>query len=254
MSYYTIKPSNRVGNANQSMFGQGQNPDPMKPLMTTGGFRTRELNPNELSSNQLNQITDENGAYIQRARAAGLNQANSRGLTNSSMAAGAAQGAAIDAAMPMAMQQAGAYTNIGDRNMDAENTYLLKQGDWDSADRINQNNNATSMSIAGMTEKERQRQFDLGQAEDARRYNQNFADSQSRYNTDWDREQQATETANRNARNNYIGSGIMNTIFSDPSLWRDGPGAMGMANYFATNFGSLWDTTFSNPGSTPASP
>lgn len=243
MSYYTIKPSNRVGNASQSMYGQGQNPDPMRPLMQPeGGFRTRDVNPNELSSNQLNQITDENGAYIQRARNSGLAQANSRGLTNSSMAAGAAQGAAIDAAMPMAMQQAGAYTNVGDRNMAAENDYLLAQGGWNNASQIAQNSNATSLNIAGMNNEENRRQFDLGQAENTRRYDQGFGEDARRYDTDWTRQQERDATQNRNARNNFIASGIMNTVLSDPSLWRDGQGAMGFANFYGQNFGDLCDS------------
>ena len=241
MSYYNISPSNRVGS--NSVTGQNaQNPDPMRPLMTPGGFRTRDVDPNELSSNQLNAITDENGAYIQRARNAGLAQANSRGLLNSSMAAGAAQGAAIDAAMPMAMQQAGAYTNVGDRNMAAENDYLLAQGGWNNARDLNTANNSTSMSIAGMNNEENRRQFDLGQAENTRRYDQGFGEDARRYDTDWTRQQERDATQNTNARNNFIASGIMNTVFSDPSLWRDGQGAMGFANFYGQNFGDLWNS------------
>jgi len=240
MSYYTIRPSNRVSTGNGTMYGQNaQNPDPMRPLLQTpGGFRTRDVNPNELSSNQLNQITDENGAYIQRARNAGLAQANSRGLLNSSMAAGAAQGAAIDAAMPMAMQQAGAYTNVGDRNMDAENSYLLQRDALNNARNIADSSNATSLNIAGMENDERMRQFDEG----TRRYDQGYNEDLRRYDTDWTREQERDATANTNARNNYTFGRITDTIFSDPSIWRDGPGAIGFANYYGQNFGSLWDS------------
>ena len=242
MSYYSILPSQRVGNSNQSF--TGQNPDPMRPLqLPQGGFRTRDVNPDELSSNQMNSILDENGGYIQRARNAGLAQASARGLLNSSMSAGAAQGAAIDAAMPMAMQQAGAYTNVGDRNMDAENNYLLAQGGWNNALALNRANNSTSLNIAGMDNAERQRQFDT-----------TFGEGQRRYDIDWDREQQAAQTANQNARNNYIASGIMGTVFSDQSVWRDGPGAMGLANYYAQNFGSMWDNLFNPPAASTAQP
>ena len=235
MSYYSILPSQRAGYTGVSF--SGQNPDPMRPLQTPdGGFRTRDVNPDELSSNQLNAITDENGAYIQRARNAGLAQANSRGLLNSSMAAGAAHGAAIDAAMTLAMQQAGAYTNVGDRNMDAENAYLLRRGDWNNALALNRGDNNTSLQIAGMNTEENRRQFDTS-----------FGEGQRRYDIDWDREQQATETANRNARNNYTASTIMNTVFSDPSIWRDGPGAIGLAQYYGSNFGSVWDSIFNQP-------
>jgi hypothetical protein len=242
MSYYSILPSQRVG-TNNSTGQNAQNPDPMRPKqLPQGGFRTRDVDPNELSSNQMNDILDENGAYVQRARAAGLAQANSRGLLNSSMAAGAAHGAAIDAAMPMAQQQAGAYTNVGDRNMAAENDYLLAQGGWNNALALDRNRSNTSLQIAGMDNDERRRQFDTSFDENARRYD-----------TDWDREQQATATANQNARNNYIASGMINMITADPSIWRDGEGAMGLANYYASNFSSLWDNLF-NPSPANAAP
>ena len=232
MSYYSILPSQRVGTGRSFT---GQNPDPMRPKqLPNGGFRTRDVNPDELSSNQLETILDENGQYVQRARNAGVAQANSRGLLNSSMAAGAAHGAAIDAAMPMAMQQAAAYTNVGDRNMDAENRYLIEQGGWNNALALNRADNASRMELARM------------QAErDKDRFDQEFAESQRRYDIDWDRERESMA----NARNNYIASGIMNTVFSDPSVWRDGPGAMGLANYYAQNFSDLWSGIFnqSNP-------
>lgn len=233
MSYYSILPSQRVGNSSNSF--TGQNPDPMRPRqLPNGGFRVRDVNPDELSSNQLEGILDENGQYVQRARSAGLAQANSRGLLNSSMSAGAAHGAAIDAAMPMAMQQAQAFTNVGDRNMAAENDYLLALGGWNNARDINRANNATSVEINSSNNDERRRQFD-----------QEFAEGQRRYDIDWDRERESMA----NARNNYIASGIMNTVFSDPSVWRDGPGAMGLANYYAQNFSDLWSGIFnqSNP-------
>ena len=262
MSYYSILPSQRVGNSSGSLFGQNaQNPDPMRPLLTPeGGFRTRDVNPNELASNQLNQITDENGDYIRRARNAGLARANSRGMTNSSMSAGAAQAAAIDAAMPMAMQQAGAYTNVGDRNMAAENDYLLAQGGWNNAQDIAQMNNGTSLTIAEMNNEENQRQFDEGTrrynqntAEDTRRYDQQFGEDSRRYDVDYQRQQEMQDRTNTMNRNNFIQSGIFNTIFSDPSIWRDPQGAMGFANYYGSNFSTLWDSIFGG-GAQPAQP
>lgn len=241
MSYYSILPSQRVGYTGVGF--SGQNPDPMRPLQTPeGGFRTRDLDPNELSSTRLNAITAQDSDLMRRADARGRAFANSRGLANSSMAAGAAQGAVIDAATPLAMQEAGAYTNIGDSNMDAENTYLLRRGDWNNALALNRGDNNTSLEIAGMNAEENRRQFDTS-----------FGEGQRRYDIDWDREQQATETANTNARNNYTASTIMNTVFSDPSIWRDGPGAIGLAQYYGSNFGSVWDSIF-NPQAAPAAP
>lgn len=55
---------------------------------------------------RLNGLLDVNSDYIKRARNEGMQVANKRGLLNSSIAAGASQGAAIDRALPIAQQDA----------------------------------------------------------------------------------------------------------------------------------------------------
>ena len=253
MSYYSILPSQRArppGSVTTTP-PSGQNPDPMKPLQTPdGGFRTRDVNPDELSGNQMNSLLDEKGRYIQRARSRAGAASNAAGLGFSSLAMGAAEGAAIDAAMPMAQQQAGAYTNVGDRNMSAENDYLNQRAALNNALQISQNQQGTSLSIAQMNQDENRRQFDLGQAENTRRYDQGFATDAQRYDTDWTRQQERDATQNTNARNNFIASSIINTTMSDPSIWRDGPGALGFANYYGQGFNDMWDNIFS-PTPTP---
>lgn len=59
---------------------------------------------------QLDAITNANSPYIQRAEQQGLLSAASRGLENSSLGAGAAEGAAVAAAAPLAEQNAGEAT------------------------------------------------------------------------------------------------------------------------------------------------
>lgn len=61
---------------------------------------------------QMNQLLDSDSSYIQQARQSGAEQAASRGLLNSSISAGASQKAAIDAAMPIAQQDAKAYNDF----------------------------------------------------------------------------------------------------------------------------------------------
>jgi hypothetical protein len=85
---------------------------------------TREVQPNELVSNQLQGLLDSNSPYMQNARMAGLNQANSRGLLNSSIAAGSSQAAAIGAGMPIAAADAAAYGGAAGQNLDALNAIL----------------------------------------------------------------------------------------------------------------------------------
>lgn len=67
------------------------------------------VNPSQNSPNswtQLNSMLDENNPMMQRAATQGEQFANSRGLLNSSIAAGASQNAVIDAAAPFALQDA----------------------------------------------------------------------------------------------------------------------------------------------------
>jgi hypothetical protein len=236
MSYYNISPSNRVGSNNVT--GQNaQNPDPMRPLMTTGGFRTRDVDPNELSSNQVADITRQGGTLMTMADKLGRARANSRGGINSTMAGQASQKAVLEAAMPMAMQQAGAYTNVRDKSMDAENNYLIKEGDWANARDINDGDNAVSLEIAGMNREDNQRDFD----ENARRYD-----------VDYTRQQEQDALANRRNRENFIQSGTFNTIMGDPEIWGDPEGAMGFADYFMGNFSNMFGRLF--PDGAPAAP
>ena len=57
-----------------------------------------QFNPDQLTSYQLQGLLAENGQYIQQARNQAMNEARRYGMTSSSMAVGAAQGAAIERA------------------------------------------------------------------------------------------------------------------------------------------------------------
>lgn len=85
---------------------------------------TRDVNqPTDTVSGQLTTLLDKNSPYIQQARNMAARQANSRGLINSSIAAGAGEEAAINAALPIAQQDATTYLNQGQTNQAAENRF-----------------------------------------------------------------------------------------------------------------------------------
>jgi len=63
-------------------------------------------------ASHLEGILAKDSPLMQRAQTQGMQYANSRGLLNSTMAAGASQGAMIDRAMPIAQQDAGHYQNM----------------------------------------------------------------------------------------------------------------------------------------------
>lgn len=69
-----------------------------------------QANDSTNAASQLNAITAANSPYIQQAEQQGLLSAASRGLENSSIGAGAAEAAAVQAAAPFAEQNASAAT------------------------------------------------------------------------------------------------------------------------------------------------
>ena len=90
---------------------------------------TRQVTNNELVSNQLNNLMNQEGAYLSNARRRGLEQANRRGMLNSSISAGSAERAALEAAMPIASADAAAYGTAQSQNMEALNQNLMQQRD-----------------------------------------------------------------------------------------------------------------------------
>lgn len=67
------------------------------------------VDSNQLASTQMNNITSQSSPLMERAKKTGILTAASRGMENSSIAAGAATGAMVDRAMPMAQQDASTY-------------------------------------------------------------------------------------------------------------------------------------------------
>lgn len=82
-----------------------------------------DVAPNETVRSQLQQIIADDSPLMQQARARAMQQANSRGLLNSSMAATAGQAALYDAAMPIATQDASTYARAGEFNANTSNTF-----------------------------------------------------------------------------------------------------------------------------------
>jgi len=73
---------------------------------STATAETEALQDTALADEELARITAKDSPLLQRARADATRYANRRGLQNSSIAAGAAEGAVVDRALPMALQNA----------------------------------------------------------------------------------------------------------------------------------------------------
>lgn len=81
-----------------------------------GGAYVYSPPPEHLVSGQLRQLQSRSNPLVQRARADALRRANARGDINASYAAGAAEGAAFDAMMPVAMQDSATLTRVHMQN------------------------------------------------------------------------------------------------------------------------------------------
>jgi hypothetical protein len=68
-----------------------------------------EVQEDSTVEGRLAGLLSQNNPYIDRARTEAAQTANRRGMLNTSMAAGAAEGAAIDRALPIAQQDARAF-------------------------------------------------------------------------------------------------------------------------------------------------
>lgn len=88
------------------------------------------VNPESTVEGRLTGLLSQQSPYMQRARQAATEASNRRGLLNTSMAVGAAQGAAIDRALPIAQQDAAAFLEQQFRNQGYSNDaarYLAEQ-------------------------------------------------------------------------------------------------------------------------------
>lgn len=79
----------------------GQLPTEVVQQINAAFAQQARPDPSRVALDAMDDILSEENSYIRNARLQGLELANSRGLMNSSVAAGSAQRAAIDASMPI---------------------------------------------------------------------------------------------------------------------------------------------------------
>lgn len=79
------------------------------PTTDVGGTQYTNTAPEETVESRLNNLLTKDNPYLASARQSATRQAASRGLQNTSIAAGAGEEAAIKSALPIAQQDAGFY-------------------------------------------------------------------------------------------------------------------------------------------------
>lgn len=85
--------------------------------------QTNQVTSDQTVSGQLDSLLSQDSPLMQRAKYQGIATANRRGLLNSSLAAGAAQAAMIDAAVPIAQQDAQTYYEQSRANQNVTNDF-----------------------------------------------------------------------------------------------------------------------------------
>ena len=102
--------------------GSGLMPAPVVTPTTYAPAATTVNKPTDTVAGQVDSIVAADGPLMQRAAVRADQQMNRRGLMNSSMAVGAGQAAVMDAALPIAQQDASTYSTVNRENTAATNT------------------------------------------------------------------------------------------------------------------------------------
>lgn len=102
---------------------------------------------------QIQNLTDPNSPLIQQARSRAAQQANARGLMNSSMALTGADAAAYDVAMPIAQADAAQASKVAGYNVGTSNEF-----------KVRNNDTATQVGLANMGASNQTSQFNVGQS------------------------------------------------------------------------------------------
>lgn len=108
---------------------------------TSATAATYTLNPaTDTTGGQVSSIIDQNSPLMQQARTQGLQQANARGLLDSSIAVGDAQNAVLNAATPIGTSNAAAYLQTGLTNTsNQQQTNLTNANAANTANQFNAN-------------------------------------------------------------------------------------------------------------------
>jgi len=107
---------------NTSLFQPPALESPSQEELTSGVKQgSAYITPESMVSNQMTSLLASDSPYMKQAENVAKQKAQSMGLLSSSMAVGAAQGESIRAALPIAQQDAKAYTDRMAGQQTAEN-------------------------------------------------------------------------------------------------------------------------------------
>jgi hypothetical protein len=245
-----VPPNVHTGGPGQVFPAPGQTPSTpqqfdvnsiLQQLWQGQGGNMPQVDPAALANQYMTSLLGADSPYIQSARQAGLEAANSRGLLNSSIAAGTSQRAAVDAAMPMFQQ---AYGLNAQREQNTFNG-ALQRTQLGMGLLGQRENNAFQGNQADL-----QRQFEGTQAQLDRNLKQKLQ-SDSAYQQDWLANQDFTRQFNAALSMIPIQTAtqfsqlIQQYALDNPEVYT--PSVIsGMTTFFSQTMGSLLKQYFPN--------
>ena len=195
-----------------------------------GGVALTSVNPNELTSYQLGQLMRSDNPLVQEAAGNARNLAASRGsgMSGSQYAEAATEGV-YNSLTPIANADAGRYGSVADENQTALNQR-----------NITDMNNTTSLDVAGIGANASMHNSDNSLHE--AKYEFDTQQKNRLQNRDWQLADQ--NTAARAAQRSQVFNQAIQTVFSDPSFWKDPQGSLGMINTYSSNIDALLQKLF----------
>lgn len=126
---------------------------------------------------ELNRMMAQDNPLMERAKQEAMQQANRRGLQNTSIAVGSAQGAMVDRMMPMALQNSA--QNYGRENLNTQFRQQSQELEAQLKVAMEQGDQAAATQIA-MQKAELDRNWQIQVADQEFKANQQAADAQNR--------------------------------------------------------------------------
>lgn len=216
---------------------------------------TWNVDPNQTVANQITGLLSSSNPYITNARAQGTQGAASRGFLNGSMAAGASENAAINAALPIATSDASTYARAGETNASNATQQEIEasraQAQIGAAGiganasmydaRLSSNAsmfNATTGANASMYgDNSRAGIAQNILSQQAQQYNANWAQQQAQHGWTVD----ASNQAQQNTTRNNMQQALLQTYVNDPSSFlASSDGGYGANSLINSNFSRIF--------------
>ena len=143
---------------------------------------TQEVDPAALAGERLNLLTSQKSPNMMRAEQQGLLTAASRGLLDSSIAAGAAQGAMVDRATPLALSESEVLHQQALANQAAENRAAEFGAGAENVASLTEAQLGTEVSMFNVGQEQQQAQFDANWANQAEMLNAEMAQQAGQFN------------------------------------------------------------------------